>query len=62
MKYIYQNSDWHCFRWCGEKVLKLLSEVKLAQGLLIGKMNSLQTTVFVIILVDLLYELVNNIL
>ncbi len=41
MKYIYQNADWYSFRWCGEKVLKLLSEVKLAQGLLLGKMNSL---------------------
>lgn len=41
MRYIYQNTDWHSFKWCGEKVLKLLSEVKLAQGLLLGKMNSL---------------------
>jgi len=41
MKYIYQNTDWHNFCWCGEKVLKLLSEVKLAQGFLLGKMNSL---------------------
>lgn len=41
MKYIYQNTDWHKFSWCGEKVLKLLSEVKLAQGFLLGKMNSL---------------------
>lgn len=41
MKYIYQNADWHKFSWCGEKVLKLLSEVKLAQGFLLGKMNSL---------------------
>lgn len=41
MKYIYQNVDWHNFSWCGEKVLKLLSEVKLAQGFLLGKMNSL---------------------
>lgn len=41
MKYIYQNSDWHKFIWCGEKVLKSLSEVKLAQGFLLGKMNSL---------------------
>lgn len=41
MKYIYQNKDWNSFTWCGEKVLKLLSEVKLAQGFLLGKMNSL---------------------
>lgn len=41
MKYIYQNADWHKFSWCVEKVLKLLSEVKLAQGFLLGKMNSL---------------------
>lgn len=41
MKYIYQNTIWHKFNWCGEKVLKLLSEVKLAQGFLLGKMNSL---------------------
>lgn len=41
MKYIYQNTDWHQFNWNGEKVLKLLSEVKLAQGFLLGKMNSL---------------------
>lgn len=41
MKYIYQNPDWHKFNWNGEKVLKSLSEVKLAQGFLLGKMNSL---------------------
>jgi len=41
MKYIYQNIDWHKFTWDGEKVLKLLSEVKLSQGFLLGKMNSL---------------------
>lgn len=41
MEYIYQNTDWHCFNWNGEKVLKLLSEVKHAQGFLLGKMNSL---------------------
>lgn len=41
MKYIYQNADWHSFRWSGEKILTLLSEVKLAQGFLLGKMSSL---------------------
>ena len=41
MKYIYQNTDWRKFSWDGEKVLKLLSEVKLAQGFLLGRMNSL---------------------
>lgn len=41
MKYIYQNAYWHKFSWCVEKILKLLSEVKLAQGFLLGKMNSL---------------------
>ncbi len=41
MKYIYQNADWHSFRWDGEKVLNLLSKVKLAQGFLLGKMDAL---------------------
>ncbi len=41
MEYIYQNTHWHNFTWNGEKVLKLLSEVKLAQGFLLGRMNSL---------------------
>jgi len=41
MKYIYQNIDWAKFFWNGEKILKLLSEVKLAQGFLLGKMSSL---------------------
>lgn len=41
MKYIYQNPDWHCFRWHGEKVQKLLLEIKKAQGFLLGKMDSL---------------------
>jgi len=41
MKYIYKNTDWHSFNWNGERVLKLLSEVKHAQGFLLGKMNSL---------------------
>ena len=41
MEYIYQNTQWHKFTWNGEKVLKLLPEVKLAQGFLLGRMNSL---------------------
>ena len=41
MKYIYQNSDWHSFRWCGDKIQKLLFEIKKAQGYLLGKMDSL---------------------
>lgn len=41
MKYIYQNTDWHSFTWCGEKVQKLLLDIKLAQGFLLGKMESL---------------------
>lgn len=41
MKYIYQNPDWHCFKWNGEKILILLSKVKLAQGFLLGKMAAI---------------------
>lgn len=41
MKYIYQNPDWHNFRWCGEKIQKLLLEIKKAQGFLLGKMDTL---------------------
>ena len=41
MKYIYQNSDWHSFRWCGEKIQNLLLEIKKSQGYLLGKMDSL---------------------
>ena len=39
--YIYQNHDWANFRWNQEKILEILSKVKLAQGLLLGKMKSL---------------------
>jgi len=39
--YIYQNQDWPNFNWNQEKILKKLSEVKLAQGWLLGKMESL---------------------
>jgi Fic family protein len=38
MKYIYQNTDWHKFTWCGEKIQKLLFEIKKEQGFLLGKM------------------------
>ena len=41
MKYIYQNADWHSFRWCGEKIQNLLLEIKKSQGYLLGKMDSL---------------------
>jgi Fic family protein len=41
MKYIYQNVDWHKFIWNGEKIQKLLLEIKKAQGFLLGKMNFL---------------------
>lgn len=41
MKYIYQNADWHSFRWCGEKVNNLLLDIKKAQGYLLGKMDIL---------------------
>jgi len=39
--YIYQNPDWANFYWNQEKVLERLSCVKLAQGLLLGRMNAL---------------------
>lgn len=41
MKYIYQNSDWHSFRWCGEKITNLLLQIQKAQGYLFGKMDAL---------------------
>ena len=41
MKYIYQNTDWHSFKWCGEKITKLLLEIQRAQGYLLGKMDAL---------------------
>ena len=41
MKYIYQNPDWHNFMWHGEKIQKLLLDIKKAQGYLLGKMDSL---------------------
>ncbi len=39
--YIYQNKDWPNFYWDKEKILEKLSEVKLAQGLLLGRMAAL---------------------
>jgi len=39
--YIYQNPNWANFYWNQEKVLEALSKVKLAQGLLLGKMEAL---------------------
>ena len=41
MKYIYQNPDWHNFMWHGEKIQKLLLDIKKAQGYLLGRMDSL---------------------
>ncbi len=41
MTYIYQNPDWHKFTWCGEKIQKILLDVKKAQGYLLGKMDTL---------------------
>ena len=41
MMYIYQNPDWHKFTWNGEKVQKLLFDIKKAQGYLLGKMDTL---------------------
>ena len=39
--YIYQNPDWHKFTWNGEKIQKLLFDIKKAQGYLLGKMDTL---------------------
>lgn len=41
MKYIYQNTDWYSFKWCGDKITKLLLDVQKAQGYLLGKMDAL---------------------
>ena len=41
MKYIYQNADWHEFRYVGDKLQNLLFEIKKSQGYLLGKMDSL---------------------
>lgn len=41
MKYIYQNLDWHSFKWCGESITNLLLDIQKAQGYLLGKMDAL---------------------
>ena len=39
--YIYQNKNWPHFTWNNTKILNLLAQVKLAQGLLLGKMQNI---------------------
>lgn len=39
--YIYENTEWPKFYWNQEKILKKLAEVKLSQGMLLGKMQML---------------------
>ena len=39
--YIYQNKNWPHFMWNETKILFLLAQVKLAQGLLLGKMQNI---------------------
>ena len=39
--YIYQNENWPHFTWDETKILTLLAQVKLAQGLLLGKMQNI---------------------
>ena len=39
--YIYQNKNWANFTWDKDVIINLLSEVKLKQGYLLGKMSSL---------------------
>ena len=39
--YLYQNSDWPIFTWNQEKLFSILSEIKLRQGKLIGRMEGL---------------------
>ncbi|MDR1683926.1 MAG: DUF4172 domain-containing protein, partial [Elusimicrobiota bacterium] len=39
--YIYQNKNWPHFTWDKTAILNLLAKVKLEQGLLLGKMQSL---------------------
>lgn len=39
--YIYQNKNWPHFTWNETKILSLLAQVKLAQGLLLGKMQNI---------------------
>ena len=39
--YIYEQKEWPKFTWDQEKILTKLAEVKLSQGLLLGKMQTL---------------------
>lgn len=39
--YIYEQKEWPKFTWNQEKILTKLAEVKLSQGLLLGKMQTL---------------------
>lgn len=39
--YIYQDKSWPDFHWDKEKIYKILAEVKLTQGFLLGKMEAL---------------------
>jgi len=39
--YIHQNKDWPHFTWNPERLFPLLSEIKLRQGRLIGRMEGL---------------------
>ncbi len=39
--YIYENENWTNFIWDNEEILKLLSNVRYKQGLLLGKMKQL---------------------
>ncbi|MDR2781865.1 MAG: DUF4172 domain-containing protein, partial [Holosporaceae bacterium] len=39
--FIYEYQDWPHFTWQSDIVLSLLSEVKLRQGFLLGKMSGL---------------------
>ena len=42
--YIYQNKNWPNFTWDETKILTLLTQVKLEQGLLLGKMQNIGFT------------------
>lgn len=39
--YIYQNENWPHFTWDQPKILARLAQIKLAQGLLLGKMQNI---------------------
>lgn len=39
--YIYEYPDWPNFRWQEKIIMKMISEVRLEQGILLGKMSSL---------------------